>query len=70
MIKIMIIMNDVGAMSLAIQTRLDLKGFSSWERDKLRKGARMSLSKQDVGVVSLVIHTRLDFKGFPLGETG
>jgi hypothetical protein len=66
----MTIKNDVGAMSLVIHTRLDLKGFSLWEWDKLHKGAHMSLSKQDVGVVSLVIHTRLDVKGFPLGETG
>jgi hypothetical protein len=38
MTKTMTLMNDVGAMSLVIHARLDFKGFSSWEQDKLRKG--------------------------------
>jgi hypothetical protein len=50
MIKTMTIMNDVSAMSLVIHARLDIKGFSQWERDKLRKGAACHCVR-NVGVV-------------------
>jgi hypothetical protein len=51
MIKTITKMNNVGVMSLVVHTRLGSQGVLAWERDKLCKGARISLSKQDVGVV-------------------